>query len=179
MSWKIKAHCYQTLVRPIMEYVRPICSLCRLGTTTLSCNVRKSWQQNHFQQYKPDTELCWKSLVKRLTNAKLAILFRIKWWSTIPANIFLHPSFISTRSHIDRYNVLFCRTDRYRHSFLPSAIPLWNQLPASLTTADCCWGLQKELVRVDPWMLLFLTLHCTYCRSPHYTCTYTKYDNAP
>jgi len=40
-------------------------------------------------------------------------------------------SILTRRKHSEQYNIISTRTDTYKHSFYPSIIPIWNQLPAS------------------------------------------------
>ena len=74
-------------------------------------------------------ELGWEPLQTRRANAKLVMIYRIRYGLIdIQAPDFLHPSTLSTRGNTLRYIIPYCRTDIYRHSFFPSAIRLWNQL---------------------------------------------------
>jgi len=50
----------------------------------------------------------------------------------IDSSPFLHVQKTSTRGHGMRYTQPYCRTQTLRKSFFPTAIYIWNQLPATL-----------------------------------------------
>ena len=149
---EIKAQCYQTLVRPILEYA----SLAWDPHTKTNIDHLETVQRRAARFVKGDyrttsstsqmiRDIGWKPLVERRSNAKVILIYRIiNGLVQIPVSPFLHPSSISTRGHSDRFLVPFCRTDTLRHSFFPSAIRLWNQLPATLITTDSVEGFKRS-----------------------------------
>ncbi|MCG7874753.1 MAG: hypothetical protein JAY78_00305 [Candidatus Thiodiazotropha taylori] len=139
----VKAQSYQSLVRPILEY----------ACTSWDPHTKVNIQQLEAVQrraarftvgdYRTTSspsqmlaDLGWEPLYQRRINAKVVMVYRITYGLIdIPASTYLHPSTLSTRGHTLRYMNPYCRTDVYRHSFFPSAIRLWNQLPESIVTA--------------------------------------------
>ena len=86
----------------------------------------------------------------RRANAKLVMIYRIMYGLIdIPAPDFLHPSTLSTRGNTLRYIIPYCRTDIYRHSFFPSAIRLWNQLPDRTVTSPTLDAFKLGLASQD------------------------------
>ena len=53
----------------------------------------------------------------------------------IPADQYLTATGISTRGRQQRFLVPYCSTNAYNGSFFPSAVCLWNSLPASAIAA--------------------------------------------
>ena len=77
--------------------------------------------------------LSWPTLEQRRNYFKLLMLFKlIHGLVAIPSITLIHMA-SRTRSHSHRYYIPPVRTETYLHSFLPSAIKLWNNLPQSLT----------------------------------------------
>jgi len=66
----------------------------------------------------------------------------------IPAETFFHPAATNTRGHFTQYLLPFCRTDIFLHSFFPSAIRLWNQLPLQATIVDSVEAFKRGLVEL-------------------------------
>ena len=52
---------------------------------------------------------------------------------------------MASRGHSHRYYIPPVRTETYLHSFLPSAIKLWNNLPQSLTEISNIDNLELQL----------------------------------
>ena len=53
----------------------------------------------------------------------------------IPADQYLSVAGVSTKGHQQRFLVPFCSINAYKGSFFPSAVHLWNSLPASAISA--------------------------------------------
>ncbi|MEW8548097.1 MAG: reverse transcriptase family protein, partial [Candidatus Thiodiazotropha sp.] len=138
-----KAQCYQSLVRPSLEYA----STAWDPYTQTNINKLEAVQRRAARFVTGDyhttssvsdmiNDLGWETLQQRRTQAKLVMMYRITHGLIdIPATQLLHPAALSTRGHSMRYLVPFCRIDAYRCSFFPSGIRLWNQLPESIATA--------------------------------------------
>ena len=142
---KIKAQCYTSLVRPVIEYA---------ATAWHLYTARNIQQLEAFQRraarlvtgdYKTTsstsqmiTNLGWSSLQQRRIEARLVIMYCIIHdLVDIPAEQVLHPAtVIHIRGPSQRYMLPFCRTDVYSHSFFPAGICLWNQLPEHVATAQ-------------------------------------------
>ena len=83
------------------------------------------------------SELGWPTLQQRRSNAKLVMVYRITHdLIDIPMAQFFHHLTLGGHGYGHRYHVPYCRTDVQKHSFFPSAIRLWNQLPVHLATAS-------------------------------------------
>ncbi|MCG8034813.1 MAG: hypothetical protein JAZ03_21935, partial [Candidatus Thiodiazotropha taylori] len=140
----IKAQCYKTLVRPIMEYAAPAWD----PHTTTNINQLEAVQRRAARFVTGDyrrtsstsqmlATLGWPTLQQRRSYAKLVLVYRITHaLIDIPAAEYLHPIGLSTRGHSLRYLVPFSRTDAHRHSFFPSGIRLWNQLPEHIANSQ-------------------------------------------
>ena len=77
--------------------------------------------------------LSWPTLEQRRNYFKLLMLFKLIHGLVAIPSITLIPMASHTRGHSHRYYIPPVRTETYLHSFLPSAIKLWNNLPQSLT----------------------------------------------
>ena len=66
----------------------------------------------------------------------------------ITVETFFHPAATHIRSHCTRYQLPFCCMDVYLHSFFPSAIRLWNQLPMQATIVDGGEAFKRGLVEL-------------------------------
>ena len=53
----------------------------------------------------------------------------------IEASLYLTPTTSATRGHSRRYLYIQARINAYHHSFIPSAVRIWNRLPAHLVIA--------------------------------------------
>ena len=53
----------------------------------------------------------------------------------IPADQYLTAAGVSTWGHQQRFLVQYCSINTYKGSFFPSAVRLWNSLPASAISA--------------------------------------------
>jgi hypothetical protein len=150
----VKAQCYQTLVRPILEYagtawdphtktsINQLEAVQRRAARFVTGNYHTTSSTSQMV-----ADLGWQPLAERRSNAKLVMVFRITHGLVdIPAENFFHPTASTTRGHNTRYLLPFCRTDAYLHSFFPSAIRLWNQLPVQATTVDSVEAFRSGLV---------------------------------
>ncbi|XP_052224959.1 uncharacterized protein LOC127840589 [Dreissena polymorpha] len=149
----IKEQCYQTLVRPILEYA---------GTawdphTKTNINQLEAVQRRAARFVKGDyhttsstsqmvANLGWQPLAERRFNAKLVMVYRITHFLIdIQPVTFFHPATTSTRGNCTRFLLPFCRTDVYKYSFFPSAIRLWNQHPSPGTIANSVEAFKRGL----------------------------------
>ena len=80
----------------------------------------------------PKTHFTWRNvhIYRRLKQA--IMMYKIvNNLVDIPADQYLTTAEASTRGHQQRYLVPFCSVNAYKGSFFPTAICLWNTLPAS------------------------------------------------
>ena len=120
----IKAQCYKTLVRPILEYDTSVWDQCNLTLPTIE---------------------------HRRQQPKLAMLKITHVLVDIPKASQLQPSATATKTQgienqedVVRYRPPYCRTNLCCHSF-PSGIWLWSQLPEHLTTPQSLEAFKRGL----------------------------------
>lgn len=134
---------YITLVRPILEYGSVIFDACTQADAQLMETVQYEaarictgaiWNTNRNSLL---SEMGWDLLETRRKISKLVLLFKMK---NDLAPSYLSNILVSTVSDMHRYplrNAHHFRpprvnTSRYKRSFLPSTINLWNQLPMNI-----------------------------------------------
>ena len=144
---RIKDTCYKMMVRPIIEYAAIIWSphtqsatVCKIETVQRKaarfvCNnyYRYSSVTNMLQQ------LGWPTLERRRSEAKATMMYKIINNLVQVNQRDLICNYSNTRGHPFRFIHLPSRIDVYCHSYFPSAIRIWNNLPESVilsTTLD-------------------------------------------
>ena len=141
----VKAQCYKTLVRPILEYAAPVWDPYTATNITKLEAVQRLPARFVTGDFKTTSSasqmiatLGWPTLQQRRTDNRLVLTYKIIYnLIEIPAQQFFRPATVSLqRGRNVCFLVPFCRTDLYRHSFFPVAVRLWNQLPAATATAD-------------------------------------------
>ena len=81
-------------------------------------------------------ELGYEDLKSRREQNKVAVVNRIvNNLVEIPADQYLTAAGVLTRGHQQRFLVPYCSINAYKGSFFPSAVRLWNSLPASAIPA--------------------------------------------
>ena len=153
----VKAQCYKSLVRPILEYASPVWD----PYTATNINQLEAVQRRAARfvcgDYRTTSSssqmiatLGWPTLQQRRTDARLILMYRVVTnLIDIPADQFLHRATVSLqRGRNVCYILPYCRTDLYRHSFFPAAVRLWNQLPAPLATAETLDSFKAGLARL-------------------------------
>ena len=79
--------------------------------------------------------LGWLTLQARRNYLKLLLTYKIiKAMISISSDNF-KPVTLNTRGHQSHFHCLQTTCDSYRYSFFPSAIRLWNCLPANIATS--------------------------------------------
>jgi len=112
-------------------------------------------------------KLQWDPLQQCRVCSWVLMLYRIRnGLVAIPASIYLQPTVVHTRGLETSYRQIQCNTSMYNQTFFPSAIRLWNTLPA-----DVC-QLPPDSLRLNwtpsSWcncrltMFLIAPLHCFY-----------------
>ena len=130
---------YLTIVCPVLEYGSPIWDppSSSLSSTLESVQhfalklASKSWSQS-YDSLLSSLNIC--SLNHRRTKAKISLLYKITHHlhhSTAPQCQHYTPACSLHYSSNLNFIVPFCRTSCYLHSFFPSTIGLWNNLPSS------------------------------------------------
>ena len=132
----IKAQCYKTLVRPIMEYASPAWD----PHTTTNINKLEAVQRRAARFVTGDyrrtsstsqmiTTLGWPSLQQRRADAKLVLVYRITHHLVdIPAPVFLHPAAVTTKGRTLKYLLPFCLSPSF---LLPFCDPTMEPVAGS------------------------------------------------
>ena len=78
----------------------------------------------------------WPTLKDRRHHLIAAMMYKIvNNLIDIEASLYLTPITSATRGHSRRYLYIQTRINAYLHSFFPSAVRIWNRLPAQLVNA--------------------------------------------
>ena len=132
---QIRAQCYTTLVRQILEYSSPIWD--HHVQKDINCLKKVGQIRQPREQCNPDTAsntVVPSRGAKSPSEAVHAILTRTQSGRHPVANY--HRGMpATTRCHDMRYFIAYWRTTTLRHSFFPDAAWLWNKLPSSSSTA--------------------------------------------
>ena len=150
----IKAQCYQTLVRPILDYASSSWDPHTKANVTQLEAVQRRAARFVKGDYRTTSstsqmiaDLGWQTLQERRTNSKLVMTYRILHGLVeIPKGMFFHPTAINTRGNPAKYMLPSCHSDVYLHSFFPSAIRLWNRLPVHLATLESVEGFKRSIM---------------------------------
>ena len=148
----VKEHCYNALVRPILEY----------GCSAL--DPYRKFQIDHLEKInkraarfitgnynrepgntqKNMLTLGWSPLLERRKKQKLIMLFKIKSDLVhIPKND-LHINFRKP----DNYLVPSSSVDSHLHSFFPSVVRLWNSSPPELKSSSSLTCFKAHLNKI-------------------------------
>ena len=150
-----KAQAYQSLVRPSLEYASSAwdphtqgCVHQLEAVQRRAARFVKGDYHTTSSTSKMIQDLGWQPLQTRRQQAKVTLMYRIvNNLVDIPGEQYLHTTTSVTRGHGLKFIVPYCRTDLLRHSFFPSAIRLWNQLPKPAATAPTLEAFKGELAR--------------------------------
>ena len=137
-SRDLKVKCYQTYIRPIIEYAAVVWSPCTQSSIhAVEMLQRKAarFVCNDFTRLSSITRMLehlgWDTLEQRCNQLTLLMLYKIiNQLVEVPHCHILAKASASTRS---KYIHLYLRIDSYKFSFFPRAIRLWNSLPNHVT----------------------------------------------
>jgi hypothetical protein len=145
---KIKAQCYTTLVRPIMEYA------CIIWDPVTQTNIRElEMMQRRAARFVTGdyrttssvtrmlAALQWTELQQHRKIAKVIMLYRIvNHLIAISPQSYLLPRGVAltTRGHNTRFLLPYSRIQSHQQYFFPSTIRLWNELPTAVVTTSHC-----------------------------------------
>ena len=92
-------------------------------------------------------DLDWESLESRRVKIQLTLLFKvIQDLVDIPASAYFTPASTWTRANRTKsLGQISSRSDAYKFSFFPRAIPVWNCLPATVVKAPCLVSFRQGL----------------------------------
>ena len=97
-------------------------------------------------------QLQWSTLQERRKRAKVIMLYRVVHQLVEVPSTYLVPTTtaFTTRGHQIRYQLPYSRLQSHQQSFFPSAIRLWNNLPASAVGATSIEGFKDSLTNIVP-----------------------------
>ena len=151
---EVKVQCYQTYVRPIVEYAAIVWSpYTKCDTAKLEAVQRRAarFVTGQYQRTVSVTgllqQLRWQSLADRRLQARLAMLYRIvNEQVAIPLSLFTAlPGRSATRGAATKFMVPQCRTLTYKATFVPSIIPIWNRLPQEVISSPSIEAFKSQL----------------------------------
>ena len=132
----IKERCYNTFVRPILEYASCVWSLSTKKGISKIESVQRSaarFVKNDYSRESSVTnmlrELGWESLQHRRDAAKVAMMYRIRNNPIEIPHDNLTPTTRSSRGNTQKMVVPRTRTSLMKGTFFPDTIRLWNALP--------------------------------------------------
>ena len=148
----VKSSCYQTYLRPVLEYASVVWSPhYQTDIDRLEMVQRRSarFALNKKDRYASVTKMMeslgWPSLQSRRTNAKLIMFYKIINDIVdvdIDDNILVPVTCHYTRGHLMQP---YTRVDTYKYSYMPSSIKLWNTLPGDVINQNSVENFQANL----------------------------------
>ena len=169
---------FKTYVRPILEYASTVWEPHTKELITQLEMVQRRAARFVTADYRRRhsvilllNQLQWQTLIQRRTHSKVTMLYRIHHQVVaIPAG----PPYIiysnsTTSGHHLQFQQHHFRINSYQHSFFPSVVNLWNQLPPD-TVGGCIAQSVPEQTRLPQAALnhildhvyQHLTMHCSY-----------------
>ena len=140
----VKEQAYKTYVRPILEYAstvwdphtKELTSQLEMVQRRAARFVTADYRRRHSVTLMLN-QLQWQTLLQRRTHSKVTMLYRIHHQLVaIPATPpYIIYSSTSNRGHHLQLQQHHCRINSYQHSFFPSVVNLWNQLPSDTVGA--------------------------------------------
>lgn len=145
LSRNVLIHLYNTLVLPLFDYCDQIYDNCPVAQKQQLDRVQLSAARictGAIRSTNKDTliinELGWESLTSRRKRHKLFLFYKIFKLNIQPYLHNLLP--VSTRTHVSRYPLNIqqfnCRTEKFKQSFIPSSVVLWNNLSPAVQATE-------------------------------------------
>ncbi|XP_072030575.1 uncharacterized protein [Amphiura filiformis] len=154
---KIKARCYTTLVRPLLEFSSAAWAPHHKSDINKLESVQRRAARFVMRDYHRTSsvsnmlrQLNWPTLQQRRDTSKLVMLYK-SYYGLVdipPCHLVLLSS--RTRGHNLRFVIPRASILVYQHAFFPSTIRMWNALPASLVTAPSCEAFRGGLTNIIP-----------------------------
>ena len=135
---------YKAMIRPLVEYAAPVWDPYHQNHIQKVERIQRQSARRIFQDFSYTTsastlvsKLKLPTLEQRRNTAKATMIYKIMngLVDITPVQGTLTPANRSTRRHTSKLMVPHCRTDVYLHSFFPSAIRIWNNLPSEAPLA--------------------------------------------
>ena len=111
-------------------------------------------------------KLKWPTLTDRRDDLKLVMLYKIiHGYVHVQLTLPLTYSSLNsvTRGHHNKILQPPTRTEFYKYSFFPTAIRLWDNLPASLSTLKTIDEFKNLLVNINKQITLYIILIIEVC----------------
>jgi len=151
----IKSKCYQSLVRPVLEYGCAVWDPHHQTDINKIEKVQKrasrfatgNYVFEHGNTDRNLQKLSWKQLEERRAAIKLNLFFKAKLGLIdIPFNhLVLAPSQIRRPG---AYAIPTSNVDSHLYSFYPNSIRLWNSLPAEIKSSSCADSFKAKLDKI-------------------------------
>ena len=140
---QIKARCYTTLVRPIVEYASTVWDPVTQKNKRQLEMVQRRAARTVVGDYRTTssvaqilTHLNWPTLEERRKRAKVTMVYRLmNGLVEIESDSLMPTKIRSTRGHQRKFILPQSRLQTHQQSFFPSAVRLWNKLPSKIDNA--------------------------------------------
>ena len=136
---KVKQQCYESYVRPIVEYSGTVWDPHQIGDIKKIEKIQRSAARFVTNQYDYNTpsskilkELDWVPLEERRARSKVTLIKRAELDLVKIPTEDLKLKKNNTRRAAHSYELPRSRTNSHLHSFFPSSIRLWNNLPNNI-----------------------------------------------
>ena len=132
-------------MRPVLEYAAPVWDPPQQHLVASLEMVQRRTARRILHDFRPTTSasqlvsrLDLDPLALRRTAAKATMMYKIMGGlvEATPREGTFTPAARATRGHTGKLQIPYSRTESHRHSFYPSAIRLWNQIPEASIKAN-------------------------------------------
>ena len=150
---KVKAQCYKTLVRPILEYASVVWDPYTSDNCEKLERVQRRSARMVFNNWSTTAsvtnminQLEWETLKERRRVAKLVMMYRIINESIdLQIPNYIHCATTASRCNQNRFIIPYTRINAFKHSFFPSAVRMWNSLPQHHIDAPTVEGFKRAI----------------------------------
>ena len=147
---------YKSLIRPLMEYGDVIWDNCTEGEASLLESIQYECARVVTGAIKGTSaralmnELAWESLSTRRKMHKLFYMFKIFRCISPAYLVELLPDTVDKRTcrslrSGENLTLFSCRTEKFKQSFFPSTVKLWNSLETELRTSASLSAFKKGI----------------------------------
>ena len=150
----IKESCYKIMVCSIVEYANTVWSPYTKQNISLLKAVQRRAARFVFCEFSYSSsvtsmlqKLGWPTLEQRRWISKAIMLYKIlNNLVAIPADKYTTPNNNCTRGHPQRLRTVSCRTNVFLHSFFPSMIIIWNNLPSCVINSNNIHDIKSSIL---------------------------------